>query len=390
MLRDLYDRLYNTIISDASDYDKAMEIDRIIIPALVVLIDKDYEHREFVVSKIKEYQQKGLFKHTYHASFVEVKERLERLNSAYDIINSDASDYCKLEQLLRIFKSSTDFKKQFYYMVKLGSQDPRLEIGRVALDNFADLYTKFKDYESKCSDIVKYTAKKESYYQNYQYAKFVVTKYIESGYYKESIIFSSLGIDKDIFNFCVATIEETDVDLYKQYLAKQELNNKIRFVKNREQLLSLINDMKLAKDKEFDLIEFLRRVPFTDETNMGSTFAPTLFDFVQRVCPEDYEIIKNYIYGNKLHSSMNLKPLQIYNLYNTKTVVNGVEVTNSDIQNIFRYLKVNNIPLISKTYSIILSRYMNGEITPDMIQEQCNRANMKFEDNAVVIPSKRK
>mgnify|MGYP003004496800 CR=1 FL=1 len=50
-----------------------------------------------------------------------------------------------------------------------------------------------------------------------------------------------LGLDKDTFNFCVSTIEVLDVDLYKLFLEKKELNNKIRCVKNSETINNLAN-----------------------------------------------------------------------------------------------------------------------------------------------------
>lgn len=382
----VYDKLYKIIKSDMSDYDKVALIDSIFIPSLVDFIDSDYKNRDFIISKIKEYQQKGLFRHTYHTSLDEVKERLARLNVAYDIINSDASEYYKLDRLLCIYKDSNDFKRQYSYMVKSGGNDPRLDEARTALDEYDYLYACFREYESKCSDFVKYSKKKESYYQNYKYAKFVVTSYVELESYKENIFFSLLGIDKNIFDFCVSTIEETDVELYKRFLDKKELNNKIRFIKNKEELSSLINDMKLVESRKFDVVEFLRRVPFKDSKN----FISTLFDFVNRVFPEDYGMIRNYIYDNRLHASVNFKPVDVIDVYNTKTTVNGVEVTDFDKANIFNYIKVNNIPLVIKTYSIVLSRYMNGLITPEMVHEQCSKVNMEPKTVAVLIPSKRK
>ena len=382
----LYDKLYKIIKSDMSDYDKVALIDSIFIPSLVDFIDVDYEYRNFIVSKIKEYQQKGFFKHTYHANLDEIKERLIKLNVAYDIINSDASDYYKLDRLLCIYRDSNDFKRQYSYMIKLGAEDPRLDIARDAFNEYDYLYTSFREYEAKCSDFVKYSKKKESYNQNYQYAEFVITSYIESDKYKKDEILSSLGIDENIFDFCVSTIEETDVDLYRKFLDKKELNNKIRFIKNKVQLSSLINDMKLVEDGKYDVVQFLTRVPFKDSKN----FISTLFDFVSRVFPEDFSMIKNYIYDNRLHASANFKPVDVMDVYNTKTTVNGVEVSDFDKANIFNYIKVNNIPLIIKTYSIILFRYMSGEITPEMVQEQCSRVDMEPKKDAILIPSKRK
>ena len=107
--------------------------------------------------------------------------------------------------------------------------------------------------------------------QNYEYAKFAIGHYIESSEsYKENVFLSELGLDKDTFNFCVSTIEVLDVDLYKLFLEKKELNNKIRCVKNSETINNLANGINtgiLSDGTQFDLLEFIIRIPFKRSNN---------------------------------------------------------------------------------------------------------------------------
>ena len=158
----------------------------------------------------------------------------------------------------------------------------------------------------------------------------IIEHYIESSEsYKESEFLTELGLDKDTFNFCIQTIEELDVDLYRQFLEKKELNNKIRCVKNAEIITNLANGINtgiLSDGTQFDLSEFTKRIPFKKSNN----FVSTLIDFMKRNNPDDMNTIIKYIYSNGLNTPDAFAPLDMKGIYQVKTTINGVEITNAD------------------------------------------------------------
>ena len=238
-------------------------------------------------------------------------------------------------------------------------------------------------------DNVRYVLSIQDYLQNYKYAKFAIGHYIESSEsYKESEFLSELGLDKDTFNFCVSTIEELDVDLYRQFLEKKEINNKIRCVKNAETITNLANGINtgiLSDGTQFDLLEFTKRIPFKKSNN----FTVVLIDFMKRNNPQDMNTIIRYIYGNGLNTPSAFAPLDLKGIYTTKTTINGVEITNTDNDIIIDYLTVNNIPLIHKTYVLARTKYLNGEITAEMVQKQKEQLELNKIPTKVLIPSKK-
>lgn len=70
--------------------------------------------------------------------------------------------------------------------------------------------------------------------------------------------------------------------------------------------------------------------------------------------------------------------------------INSVfEITNADNNIIIDYLRVNNIPLIHKTYVLARTKYLNGEITAEMVQKQKEQLELNKIPTKVLIPSKK-
>lgn len=391
--------MFNIINSDLSEEAKAIKLYSFCNLHSLISNRDIYNTLELEqVEKLKElirvyrdYEAKGLFKsakNPYKCTLEEIALRLKKINSVFEIMNSDDKDYIKAEQLLSLFKSAEKFRKSYALFNKYGKKDERLSSARIALDNFDSLYTKFKEYEAKgIIDNVRYVLSIQDYLQNYEYAKFAIGHYIESPEsYKESEFLSELGLDIDTFNFCISTIEELDVDLYKLFLEKKEINNKIRCVKNSETINNLANGINtgiLSDGTQFDLLEFIKRVPFKKSNN----FTFTLIDFMKRNNPDDMNTIVKYVYSNGLNKPSTFAPLDLKGIYTTKTIINGIEITNTDNDIILNYLKVNNIPLIHKAYVFARTKYLNGEITAELVQEQKAQLELNKEPAKILIPN---
>ena len=361
--------MFNIINSNLSEEEKAIKLYSFCNLHSLISNRDLYNTLELEqVEKFKElirvyrnYEAKGLFKsakNPYKCTLEEIALRLKKINSVFEIMNSEAKDYAKVEQLLSLFKSAEEFRKSYALFNKYGKN-------------------------------VRYVLGIQDYLQNYKYAKFAIGHYIESSEsYKESEFLSELGLDKDTFNFCVSTIEELDVDLYRQFLEKKEINNKIRCVKNAETITNLANGINtgiLSNGTQFDLLEFTKRIPFKKSNN----FTVVLIDFMKRNNPQDMNTIIRYIYGNGLNTPSAFAPLDLKGIYTTKTTINGVEITNTDNDIIIDYLTVNNIPLIHKTYVLARTKYLNGEITAEMVQKQKEQLELNKIPTKVLIPSKK-
>ena len=110
---------------------------------------------------------------------------------------------------------------------------------------------------------------------------------------------------------------------------------------------------------------------------------------MKRNNPEDKDTIIKYIYSNGLNKPSAFAPLDLKEIYTTKTIINGAEITNADNDIIIDYLRVNNIPLIHKTYVLARTKYLNGEITAEMVQEQKEQLKSGKKLVKILIPNKK-
>lgn len=338
-----------------------------------------------------EYDKKEYFnlsKNPYKCTLQEIELRILKLKEIAAIIYSNDTDYNKVARLLSFYKSAEDFRKAYSLFIKYGKSDARLDSIREELDNFDALLNKFKAYEEQgIVANINYVMAIQDYIHNYEYARVVVCSYINSSdSYKESDFLSSLGIDKDKFDFCIQTIEALDVNLYNQYLEKKERNNQLRWIRNSETITNLANGINtgvLSDGTPFELLEFIKRIPFKSNNN----FMGTLIDFMNRNNPQDSNIILSYIYNNKLNLPSAFMPLDLKNLYSSKTIVNGVEITNADNDIIIDYMRVNNIPLVRKAYVLVRAKYLSGEITAEMVQLQKDKSNSTSDRSKLRKPS---
>ena len=136
----------------------------------------------------------------------------------------------------------------------------------------------------------------------------------------------------------------------------------------------------------FDLLEFLKRVPFKHSKN----FLVTIIEFMEKNTSQEYNIMISYISKNKLNSPDAFTPLNIKSLYKIKTSVYGVDITNEDNDIIIDYLKVNNIPVINKAYLFARNKYLSGEISAETVKTQKEQLCKKMSKKKVLIPSNKK
>ena len=389
--------MFSIINANISDEEKAIQLYSFCNDSNLINNIKLYDYLELEeinqLKKILEiyriYEQKGLFKqlkNIYKCTLEEIALRLQKINLLNEKFSSNESDYKKIDFFLKLFASPEEFRKSYTLFIKFGKKDKRLDSAREALNNYEYLYNKLRVYElDGIIDDVRYLMSIENYQKNYSYAKFVIEYYINSSNsYKETDFFSTLGIDKDIFNYCIETIEYLDKDLYNKFLMKKEENRKTRCLKISETLTNLaygIKNNELPNGTPFDLLEFIKRIPFKKSKN----FVNELVTFLERNNPQDKDIIINYLYLNKLHLPSALAPLDIKDIYTTKNIINGKELTNEDKNNIINYLKVNNIPLVNRAYSFAKMKYLNGEIDLETTKQVAILLKKK---EITLIPSK--
>ena len=334
----------------------------------------------------KYYDVKGLFRVTLE----ELANRLRLIKMANKVVNSNESDFMKAYNLASLFKDAETLRASYSGMVR-HIDHPNIQIARYALNNFDKIYNKYLEYENNgLMEKTRYYLSTISYYQNYEYAKFVIEKYIEDeDSYKGYEFISELGLDKDAFVFCLKTIEELDPDLYKKFREKRKYNKKVVCFKNVQTLKELSYGIQngIMKDgTEFDLLEFIKRVPFKKEEN----FIESLYYFMNNTNLHESKTILSYVYKNGLQNKKALAPINKKQIYECRNFLNGVQITNDISDIVIDYLTVNQIPVVNKTYDIAVRKYLNGEINKEMVKQKKKEMEENKPQSIILIPKTNK
>lgn len=300
-------------------------------------------------------------KRKYKSTEEQLKVKLENLKHIIIILESDMKNYDKILEMSRIYSTPERFRSTYQLIYNHGQEDPMF---KEYIGKFIDVY----NFYLSCSnngllDNVKYIQSIEGYLSDYSQAEVVIRKYIEDiESYKTSEFILSLGINEDLLKRYVRTVENVNPVLYQEYLDKFEENKKIRFFANKKTITDLSVAIKagiLENGEEFNLLEFLKRIPFLRNKN----FSEKLIEFMKRNNTiEEYNIILKYMAQNKLFDKNLPNTLNVERLYKEKTIVNGREITKEDNDIILEYMKDNRYPMIRKVYILVRKEYLSGRI----------------------------
>ncbi len=304
------------------------------------------------------------------------------LEKCIDTFDSDVSDYQKGYEIGRIFDTPSTFRSRIKRLDKYENDEFLKDFS----EKIKSVYQFFSDeYEKGNVDDARYLMHIKDYLKNYKYCDFIISSYInfnDSSFI--NVFLDTYGIDKDTFDFCLRAIMENDPILYSKYQEKcaENRTTRIKEVKMRiEEIANGIQTGFLSDGRKFDVLEFFRIFPFVDGpstneilTDFGSKYNHLTKNiirskyFLEENFPQYSDIIHKYMAQNKINNGSGktfldtYRRLDIGEIYRTRHIINGREITDEDKDKVLSYLKENNIPLISMAYSAAVNKYINGEL----------------------------
>lgn len=397
------DSILKIFNSDLSDLEKSLKVEQIISYKDLQNCISTYRKvsRLNVSDKIvrvfniyEKFRKKGFFKDLYRCDIEELQKRVDNLNIIYKVLKSNLPEDEKVKIVFEIFKDKDEFNKKYSLLIKFGTNDPRLDSAREALNDFdfisntinsfSDIQIKNVRYRREVENILK----ENNYLDNYLYAEYVIKTYLtdDKSYLKNNFL-ENLGINYEIFQYCEELIQFLNPVLYKQYQECVSENNKKRACAIGMTIRDLargINTGYLDDGTEFDILEFYKRVPFK---KYEAKFVCTLKNFIwQNIGNENgiYSTINNYLYQNNIAKMI---PASETELIKTSISYKGVELTPEIIHNVFRYMKVNGLPKVMRVYRIVLSKYVNNELDFSLLdeQEQQMKSKIKYKNPYTLV-----
>lgn len=292
-----------------------------------------------------------------------------------DIISSDDNIYEKAEKIYLIYPAATNFVNAYYSYLRKKPVYSEEKVDEELVAAMRKIISFYKENEEAgiFLDIQNFY-KTKNLREVLEYARFIVLNYINGEYNSFDEFLKYYEINKQIFEQCIISVEEFDVDLYKKYLLKkEEIREKER--KHKQEIMHNlyvgITTGALLDGTKFDLLEFIKRLPFK---KVGTKFCYEITNFLRKNNPTEEATIMIYIKDNKLDKESFNYALNVNYLYQTKCVINGREITNEEIDLIIEYLKQNNIPVVNKTYLLAREKYLNNQINlDDVVIKNCEK-----------------
>ena len=327
-----------------------------------------------IVKAYKNYIFEGYceeFKNPYNCTTLELEKKIKKLVLLNKVLKANINEYIKVNFMFKLFKNSNELRTSYKLLIKHGNNDSRLDVIRDELNNFDTIMNLYSQYEkSEIASVFKYYDGYKGYFANNDYAHFVIEYYINSNKsYDLDAFLNLLGIDKNLFSYSVSTIKELDPVLYQRFLEKEKTNKELINKKNADIIREIIGGIKtgiLSDCTPFDALEFIKRIPFKN----GGFLCLLKESMSNNITKQDERVIVEYMVKNNLYKTDLFSPFNIRLVYNVKTILNGIEITNDDNDIIFDYLRVNDIPIIKASYLIARDKYLNGEIDTSELEIQ--------------------
>lgn len=238
-------------------------------------------------------------KRKYCNTYEQLEEKAKNLQIIVEAFLSDKNDEEKAFAMCKFYKNSESFRRSYQLISEKGQSDCMFS---PYISKFQEIY----EFYFKCEkdgklDLANYLVKNEAMLQLYPYARFVLNKYInDENSCQTKEFLEELGITENEFQLCLNVIEETNLDLYKEYLKVVEQNKKTRYLINKkitEDISNGISTGYLEDGTKFSLLEFMRKFPFKDAPNPFEKFR----EFMKQNTPEHYINILMYMSDNKIN-----------------------------------------------------------------------------------------
>lgn len=367
---DMIERLYKIVISKVySDYEKAVFMQYICSYENFINNYENYKDKNDVI-KIKAildmYQyinNYNILKRIQTKTLSNVKYTME-LDLIMNILNSNISELSKAIYIYKLYTYSSQFSKEYIQI----NDDEWLYANK---EKIKLIYSTMKKWEN--SGIKKeadYYIKYESKYDVSSYSRFIVKKYIETPNDLIKAFYYFNNIDRQIFEYAVNVVNQTDVDLYRAYEEKE----KDIFNYNLEKIDYVYNCIEMHQKpdgSEFTLYDFINNIPFQEST----LFRKKLLKFLNKYRPNMVIKYNNYLLKNNIKDTS-------FNIYinqfseNDVLYVNDKVIKRRDIENIKNYIINKGYVPTYLLMRLTQDKYLNGELDPNLFNVNNNVATI--------------
>lgn len=294
-----------------------------------------------------------------------VVNNLNKMPLLIDIYNSKVCDHEKIYQISKLISPIKLIKLLVPYAVTFYDND--------FIKKAMDVYFFVKKHEDEFNLVknnVLYLEEledaKKSLLPIKDYAYSVISYYVEDSEclsIHDYII--QLNINVSLFDDCLRVCSLFYNDLYDKFLKVKKEKENIINNNNITVVCDLVNGVKtgyLSDGTKLTPLEFLKRIPFKEKVNYIQENFVTYFclHLKQFVEEDEISLISDYMINNKVNNlSFEMIDTECKFTYNS---IDEVIVTEEIHSYVIKYMQYNDYPMIRGIYSILLKKYIDGEL----------------------------
>lgn len=311
---------------------------------------------------------------------------LRNLYSIYEIYNSDLSEYSKVEKITKIYPTARDLNADYFDIAPLF-----IEKAFNFFETLIEIECLIKKYENN-REIIKVRDDRRleglSYFDNYDYAKFIANEYINSEELDINLFSNTYGLLPGIMDYCENTLKELDLDTYNKYMSVKMQKQIALYNKYYRQFETMyegiINGYYINEDgrevpfNEITLISLLPRLEtkhfymdlkrILKKCNIDDTKANVIFKYVINKGLTQISLIDNYKTIAEIVS------------------VAGIPVSNEEKNLVVAYMRSANLPLNESIFKVCLDKFRKYELNLLDIEEN----DYQNKEKCTIVQSSRK
>lgn len=279
------------------------------------------------------------------------ERKLFKLKKVIKIYYLNISDYDKITKISKIYSNYMELWEEYCDLIV-----PL--INTKFIKDLNKVFLLLKKYNKELDFINYYDKNMLKMSNNLPYAKYILQLYLDNNItYNLDDFLYFIGIDRNIFNYCIYTVMEFDMDFYNKFSKVKEKNDLIEINYYKKIILDLffvINNNGIYPDGTlYTKEEFYKRIFYKYDKNFGNN----ILKFVKKYMDEYYEEINLFLKKNGyLKKGVNKEITIDKILNNNNNFIDGKLVTNDDKLKVITYMNNNNLPLISDLYYYLLIR----------------------------------
>ena len=290
-----------------------------------------------------------------------------------NLFTNQGNEIIRFDTMLNLFKNPSEMLNDYNYVVnQINSKS--LEYVMPSENNFKKYYAEFqKNFDGEIHKFVQDAYKDDlAWQEKNKFAVYIITEYLNSSdSFKIMDFYIKYNLNDDIFNKLKELVKTNNPNLYRKFISQYKKNQELFFNYNIEIIKDLnyaIQNGLFIYGNTFDVIEFIKYVPFKESKN----FYNQIKVFIEKNKLENEDNILEFIKSNHLDEPDAFKIYDYNFIINQCDSANNNAISYIDAKTILDYLTRRDVPLYKSAINYACEVFLSNNLAKDIFSKNTN------------------